>query len=312
MFFVVCSAVCVGRGGGVQQIAAETGDDSMKAPKISLPFMEEEVEVATMPAQLESLADRYESSVPLLVQQMPLTLRFASFESRFICGRTFGNLLLKNTGQQTPVQETARRRRVCLYHGTNGPEGGPTFQIRGKESNPTVERSCGRYHDVPLLALLLRLVLVFAPCSRVPSLRADPYKLRFTAGRSGCLITNRTKPKTYLAANHAPIDPNDNNNQPSAVAETKGFVPTPATLDAEIVGEIVKEDGTPVTSAAAAPSANKSKVRDRHRLVLPGGGRKACRRNKYDDRNGRSLRGEGYFLCLLHAWRPVCILFSYF
>ncbi|CAM9389944.1 unnamed protein product [Pylaiella littoralis] len=48
----------------------------------------------------------------------------------------------------------------------------------------------------------------------------------------------------------------------AAVVETKGFVPTPATLDAEVVGEIVKEDGTPVASAAAPPaaSANKSKA----------------------------------------------------
>lgn len=40
-------------------------------------------------------------------------------------------------------------------------------------------------------------------------------------------------------------------------------MPTPATLDAELDGEIVKEDGTPVASVASAPSTNKSKVRGR-------------------------------------------------
>lgn len=42
----------------------------------------------------------------------------------------------------------------------------------------------------------------------------------------------------------------------SPVVETKGFVPTAATLDAEVVGEIVKEDGTPVASVAP-PSEKK-------------------------------------------------------
>lgn len=44
------------------------------------------------------------------------------------------------------------------------------------------------------------------------------------------------------------------------MVETKGFVPTPATLDAEVEGEIVQEDGTPVPPLSAAPS-NPSKVR---------------------------------------------------
>eukprot|EP00903_Cladosiphon_okamuranus_P009688 g9217.t1 len=43
----------------------------------------------------------------------------------------------------------------------------------------------------------------------------------------------------------------------STFVETKGFVPTPATLDAEVEGEIVKEDGTPV--ASVAPSESKPK-----------------------------------------------------
>lgn len=43
----------------------------------------------------------------------------------------------------------------------------------------------------------------------------------------------------------------------STVVETKGFVPTPATLDAEVEGEIVKTDGTPVASVASSESKPK-------------------------------------------------------
>ncbi|CAM9700602.1 unnamed protein product, partial [Ectocarpus sp. 8 AP-2014] len=39
------------------QIADETGDPNMKAPKITLPFMEEEPEVVTMPIPREALPD---------------------------------------------------------------------------------------------------------------------------------------------------------------------------------------------------------------------------------------------------------------
>ncbi|CAM9733656.1 unnamed protein product [Laminaria digitata] len=39
------------------QIAAETGDPNAKPPKISLPFMEEEPEVVTMPIPRDALAD---------------------------------------------------------------------------------------------------------------------------------------------------------------------------------------------------------------------------------------------------------------
>lgn len=51
---------CARSGGdGVAQIAKETGDASMKAPKITMPFMEEEPEVVTAPIPREALADRY-------------------------------------------------------------------------------------------------------------------------------------------------------------------------------------------------------------------------------------------------------------
>lgn len=42
----------------IYQIAAETGDPSMKAPKLSMPFTEEEPEVVTMPVARDALADR--------------------------------------------------------------------------------------------------------------------------------------------------------------------------------------------------------------------------------------------------------------
>lgn len=46
----------------------------------------------------------------------------------------------------------------------------------------------------------------------------------------------------------------------AVVEETKGFVPTPATLDAEVEGEIVQEDGAPAPPVPAA-SAKPPKVR---------------------------------------------------
>ncbi|CAM9281243.1 unnamed protein product [Ectocarpus sp. 13 AM-2016] len=55
----------------------------------------------------------------------------------------------------------------------------------------------------------------------------------------------------------------------AAVEETKGFVPTPATLDAEVEGEIVQEDGAPAprvsTASAKTPKGSKKKKKKRAR-----------------------------------------------
>lgn len=51
----------------------------------------------------------------------------------------------------------------------------------------------------------------------------------------------------------------------STVVETKGFVPTAATLDAEVEGEIVKEDGTPVASVAPTESKPKKQSAKKRR-----------------------------------------------
>lgn len=82
---------------------------------------------------------------------------------------------------------------------------------------------------------------------------------RLTVARRCALALGVPTPNEISTAIHvtAAVVHDGNHGVASAVVETKGFVPTPATLDSEVEGEIVKEDGTPVASVAPADSKPK-------------------------------------------------------
>lgn len=131
---------------------------------------------------------------------------------------------------------------TCLYVGCSFP-----LVARAWTRAVCIRRSCAAVHT--LVSPTLRVVFAALGLSPDLSLHAalcpvTPETNKNNDGSRHGYCDNATITRRHGAA--------------SAVVETKGFVPTPATLDAEVQGEIVKEDGTPV--ASVAPSESKPKV----------------------------------------------------